>query len=538
VLLALAALGCVDEDSAELPTHQAPLAPEVPPPEPGPEPPGDLPACQPRASAGPYWLTEQDTIAITLECASGATLPGEELEVLNLPPHARYDAAARRITFSPGLDQAGVYDLELGVVGRDERGHIEVQVADRFDAVGNVPPDPATYTEEYGVPVVHLEVDPGVNADEYTPAVITYRGKTYEGTQAKYRGQTSLAYPKKSYTLEFAKRDRFSDPLSVAGFTGKRKVTLTTTFDDNSYLRARLAFELWNRIGVEHVQVQAYSVVVFLGGLYLGLYTLTDKVDGNLMQDNGLFEDGNLYKARTHDANFRLTRAAEPSLKKTDLAMGFTKEEGTPALGEPGANADLEELVSWVATSSREAFLSELDERIVRRDYEDWWMLVTLLNAGDSAGKNTYHYRDARPGAPDGRFRMLPWDFNDSFGQSWSTLRKLATRDAEELNPRNEIFARLCAEPETRAPLIERLRSAFSNEWKLESVLEAVDTWAEEVHGAALRDELVWSERYAAYYSQRTDILSHEQEVAYMRQWIIDRYSHLAAHFGLTDEVH
>jgi hypothetical protein len=67
---------------------------------------------------------------------------------------------------------------------------------------------------------------------------------------------------------------------------------------------------------------------------------LTDHVDGNLMEDSGLFEDGNLYKARGHDANFRLTRADAPFAEKTFLYEGYSKEEGTPLADEPGAYAD------------------------------------------------------------------------------------------------------------------------------------------------------------------------------------------------------
>jgi spore coat protein H len=558
-LLGLAALQCVGEDVTSLEMGSGPsrvIEPSQPDPEvpsgpgggvvdPGEDEPGEdasgekpplsYPACQPRAVGARHWTTEGDTIAIDLECASGAELPGEAFEIGSLPAHASFDAAARRITFSPGLDQAGVYDIELGVLGSIERGHVEVQVADGFGVPGNAPPNPYIYTLEHGLPVVHLELDSAVNSSDYTPAIITYRGKTYEGADAKYRGATSLRYPKKSFTLRFAKSDRFADALSVAGFTGKRKVTLTTTFDDNSYLRSRLAFEYWNRVGVEHIQVQAYNVVVYLDGVYHGLYTLTDKVDGNLMEDNGLFEDGNLYKARTHDANFRLSRASDPTLMKADLALGFTKEEGTPAAGEPEANADLEALVGWVATSSSEEFVAGLDERVVQRDYEDWWMLVTLLNTGDTTGKNTYHYRDAREGAPDGRFRMVPWDFNDSFGQNWTTLRKLPTRPVEEFNERNEIFVRLCGEPELRTPLLARFRSVLAHEWELSSVLSSFDTWADEVHEAALRDESFWSGEYAAHFSGRDDDLTtHDQEVEYVRDWIIARYEHVQAHFWAT----
>lgn len=481
-------------------------------------------------------MAEQETVVIDLECESGAPLPGEAYVMSDLPPNAFYSAPERQITFSPGLDQAGVYNFVVGVTGSSERGNIEVQVADRFDAPDNVPPDPATYTEEYGLPVLHLGLERRLSHDEYTPARITYRGKTYLGTQAKYRGAHSSHYPKKSFTLKFAKNDRFAEPHLVSGFSGKRKVALISTFDDRSHLRARLAFELWNRLSADQIQVQTYSVILYIEGVFQGLYTLADKVDGNLMEHNGLFEDGNLYKARTHDANFRLTRHGDPALSelpvaKASLSEGLTKEEGTPAAGEPGANDDLEALVEWVATSSRGAFVSELDTLLNRPDYEGWWMLISLINAGDSAGKNSYHYRDARPGAPDSRFRVLPWDFNDSFGQDWKTAREPATQDPEELSAWNELFTRMLLEPETREPLLDRFHAVLDAQWALQSVLETFDEWAAETRQAALRDESVWKSQMADKYPERDDSPSYEKEVAYTRQWLVDRWGFVRAHF-------
>lgn len=147
----------------------------------------------------------------------GASLPGEAFELRDLPANATYDAEARRLVFTPGLDQGGVYDLAVAVLGTNDVGHVEVQVADAFAAEGNVPVDPETYTLEYGLPVLHLGVSPEIDDVEYRPASIVYRGHRFEGAEAKYRGRTSLAYPKKSYTLKFTKADRFADPISVAG---------------------------------------------------------------------------------------------------------------------------------------------------------------------------------------------------------------------------------------------------------------------------------------------------------------------------------
>jgi spore coat protein H len=491
-------------------------------------PPLSMGACQPRGAGGPFWLTEQDTVQIVLECGTGLALPGDAFQVQNLPPNAVFDPASRTLTFTPGLDQAGVYALDIGISGASERGQVEVQVADRFDAPGNVAVDPTTYTEEFGLPVLHLSVDPAINGEDYLPATITYRGHTFEGAEAKFRGTTSIRYPKKSFTLKFTKADRFAETIRLGGFTEKRKITLTTTFDDNSHLRARLAYELWNRIGAAHVQVRGFNAVAYVNGEFAGMYLVADHIDRHLMEDSGLFQDGNLYKARTHDANFRLTRFDDPQDPKLSLSEGLTKEEGTPLEGEPGATADLEALVRWVATATPELFEAELGARVMPREYEDWWLLVSLISAGDSAGKNSYHYRDPRPEAPDARFHVVPWDFNDSFGQTWYTDRagREASRPLEELASYNLLFERLLAGSVTREPLLARYGAVLANEWELGSVLQSFDRWAAENETVALRDESKWAASYAAAFADyRSSFTTHVEELAYVRQWIVDRWT-------------
>ena len=171
----------------------------------------------------------------------------------------------------------------------------------------------------------------------------------------------------------------------------------------------------------------------------------------------------------------------------------------------------------------------------MEREYEDWWLLVSLIIAGDSAGKNSYHYRDPSAGAADGRFHVVPWDFNDSFGQTFYNdhAGREADRDPEELAEYNRLFERLLEEPTTRASIIARYSSVLANEWEVGSVLKAFDTWAAENENAALRDERKWATTYAAYFasSRSTPLTTHAEEMAYVRQWIIDRWALLGEYY-------
>ncbi|MFO0546842.1 MAG: CotH kinase family protein [Polyangiaceae bacterium] len=481
--------------------------------------------CKP-TGGGPFWLEEGESVTVTFTCETGALLDGADLTVEGLPANATYDAASASVTFTPGLDQASVYLWRATLGATGEVGLVKVGVADKFDDPANVPvTDPSAYTEEYGLPVLFLS--PAPTSETYAPATTVYRGHTYS-MQAKLRGAASLNYPKNSFTLEFDKADKFDEPFEADGFNGRRKVVLISTFDDNSYVRQRLAYDLWDRLDPAHIQIKTYSAVIYVDGVYFGLYTVSDHVDGFLMEDHGYSQDGNLYKAVNHDANFALTSIQNGGAPKATLHDGYEKREGTPLDGEPGAYADLEELVNFVATSDSTTFLSELPQRIDQRDFQDWFVFVTYLLADDSAGKNSYLYHD--PQDPNGVFRYAPWDFNHSFGQTWQTFREGASA-YEDYAGNNRLFARFLEEPSLTAPLEARYSAALKGAFSADAVNALVDSYVARITPSAHRDERRWEAEYRAFpwWSSRTDFNDFEGEVAYLKAWIEERWQFQSA---------
>jgi spore coat protein H len=483
----------------------------TPTPEESPTPPL---ACEP-AAGGPYWLLEKETVTFTVSCASGMD---SAIEVTPLPEGASFDAGTRVFTWTPGLAAAAVHKLDLHVAATGETGRVVVGVADRWEDPDNVlVVDPTQYTEELGLPVLFLS--PGPEGDDlYAPATIVYAGRTYEA-EAKKRGVTSIHYPMNSYTLRFAKEDKFHD--LARGFDGVRRIALTQTFDDNSYLRNRLAFTFWNRLDPAHVQIHAYSAVVYVDGKYWGLYTITDHVDDNLMRDNGLEEGGELFKAITAEANWDTTLDGLP---KSKLHAGFVKKEGLPEHGTSGAYQSIDDAINFVATTTDDAFFSQLDTKFETREYMHWWIFARLIHAEDSPAKNSWHYLPATPGA---KWHYVPWDFNASFGQNYATVRRGAD-STNDFTHRNKIFARMRTNPGRRAQIDTLYREAQAGPWKKEDLLAIVDQFAAEIAPSAKRNELKWGAAYRSYpsWNTRTDFTNWEGEVAYLRAWLSQRWEY------------
>ena len=380
-------------------------------------------------------------------------------------------------------------------------------------------PDPFSYFEEDGLPVFHLFMSASLPDDDgYRPARLVYRGRCYVA-ETRYRGDTSLRFPKRSLTLDFAKGYSFDEPEHGGGLMDRRKLVLISPFNDNSYMRARLAFEVWNRMSPDHVQMKAYSAVVYVNGEYHGLYTVTDHINRHFLDDRGLDPDGDLFKAVGGDANF--SRLDATGLQKVKLRQGYEKKVGEPEDGDE-AYRTIDALTAFVSDASAEQFVAERDAWLEARDYEDWWILSNLAYTKDSVAKNAYHYRARGPGA---RFRFIPWDLDASFGQNWNTLR-LAPEDLYPFTQENLLFARMLGDPAIADPLRERYRTLLQGPLHRDVVLGLIDGYARQLGPAALKDEARWGGEYKVFprWSGRTDMNDFTGEVAYLRAWVDSRW--------------
>jgi spore coat protein H len=432
-----------------------------------------------------------------------------------VPDGAMWDPDSEQLIWWPQYDQAGLHLLPVIAHSEEgmESGVAEIWIADGWREPTNTLVDATTYTHEYGLPVVHLERPPSANSSDYVDASFIYKGEEY-AIGMKYRGASSLGYPKNSYTLKFPSDHEFRD--DDIDFHKRHKIVLTTTFDDNSYLRQRLCFDIWNSLDAKHNQVQTTHAVVYINGEYEGLYLLGDHIDGEYWEDYGFREDGNTYKAVNHDANYY----------NRDPGDGFEKKEGEPASGA-GAFTDLYELIAFVNDASDEEFAKTLSDRVAIDEFMDWWALVRYTEAGDSAGKNAYLYSD--PEAP--LFHYAPWDFNHSLGQDWMTLR--VSYDAgDEFTGNNQLFARILSNS-TLGPLQNsRWRGQLAGVLHEKSVNARIDEITDDIALSASRDWEKWEADYRSYggwsWYRSNDWTSYEEEVLLVKAWVHDRHAWLS----------
>ena len=494
------------------------------------EPPAD--PCAPVAD-GTASIVEGDALDVVIRCSTGKVVTFEVPSIPALPAGLAL-AADNHLRWQTDLDDATVVDVEVRDPDTREKVIVHVAVADAFGIEGNVAVvDPLAYTEEFGLPVVFLSAQP--QREEYVAAQLVAAGHRYR-IETKLRGASSLGYPKRSFTLKFEQTDRFYLPAregqrTADSFADKKKVVLTSTFDDNAYVRQRLSYQVWNRTGAaagrEHITIQSTSVVVYIDGDYFGLYTMTDHVDRDLFEESlGLEDGGQLYKSINHDANFR----------NTDNPSAGYERRDEPDVDVIEPFSDMNALVMFANTSNDDDFASGLDAHIAVDDVINWWVFATAITGEDSYGKNAYFYRPSVAINADGVertpvFRFAPWDFNQSFGQSWEASRTGSDIAADEGWPMdtNKLWDRLAhgvRSAEVRAIYGEVIRGNLDEA----VVLGLFEAMQAETELAARKDASVWADDYDGYFGGRGGD-DYDSEVQLIRDWIPARWSYLREHF-------
>ncbi len=292
-------------------------------------------------------------------------------------------------------------------------------------------------------------------------AILTHRGTTWDGVTLRIRGETSRSYPKKSLRMEFK-----GEP-----FAGDRDVLIfNAEYGDASYLRQYIAASLFRDIGYPCFTTEYARL--YLNGEFLGLYLCIDNIDKSFLRAQGLDPDGTLYKAAQRGACMSVF---------DDIPYHWDKKTR-----EDTGDAELTSLIhdlNATPDSLYEAFARE------RLDYDRMVDIVSmniLLSNASTYYHNYYIYQNT---LGDGRWTMLPWDLDKTFGtygydwpyqqSGWHGYR----------TPDNPFVERALISPAIFSDIVERMgvlsQTVFTNE-HLASLIDSLQTVIEP---SVLQDE-------------------------------------------------
>ena len=298
-----------------------------------------------------------------------------------------------------------------------------------------------------------------VEPDEYVEADLTVDGVSYPSVGVRIMGDEERT--------KVSMRIRFDFVDSEQTFHGVKRLTLHAQAGDTSLIREAAALSLMREAGVPAPRHSFVRARCNQGAE--GVYTLIEQVDKKFLSDRFGEKSGNLYKG---ERGASLLYSGDDASLYPDSVYELKTNE------DENDRSDLIAFTKVLNQTDTDELNSALNEVLDVDGFLRWLAVNTWLAAMDSyAGTvdNYYFYH-----GEDGRFRFIPWDLNQAFGNYHGTSCSGAgSLDCETPMGTDEYLtldpdAPYCGCSTGHRPLIEKVLSSPSLLEQYHEILETL----------------------------------------------------------------
>jgi len=230
--------------------------------------------------------------------------------------------------------------------------------------------------------------------EEYHQASLTLNGISLDSVAIRTKGGSSLSSVSRSTSDRYSFKIDINEYVDGQKFFGLKKFTLQNSFNDPTYMREVIAYDLLEEMGVatpRHSYVNFY-----VNGELFGLYLMVEVIDGEFVENHFDNANGDLYKPDGTGSDLKWIDDDISSY--TDINLQ-TNEDST----DNGAFMNFVEQLDQGST----------DVIAVDNLLRYMSVSVSLANLDSYHGTLAHNYYIYEQ---DGVFDLLPWDFNESFG--------------------------------------------------------------------------------------------------------------------------
>ncbi len=293
----------------------------------------------------------------------------------------------------------------------------------------------------------------------------------------RFKGHSTRYYSKKSFRLRFA-----TDQL----FYGLRDVNLNSMYTDKSFLREKLAWDLYSDLGA--VAPFCYHANFKINSEPKGLFAFIDKIDRYFLINRG-FTLGNLYEANDDYFSSDLTIQSDSLLK-----LYYKKE-----VGNINDYTDLKQMITTINTVHDSLFANTVIQLFDTNSVLNWFVVNTLTMMGDSYNKNYSLFNDTTRQSQNWIF--IPWDYDLSWGRSGdyskpfpaSLLNDGFAYSFQPLSgPSNVLKDRWMANPLLKEKFRLHLKKALDNIFTEERFHRRIDSLATLIQNDVAADPQKW----------------------------------------------
>ena len=240
--------------------------------------------------------------------------------------------------------------------------------------------------------------------EEYIPATVEIDGEAFRQVGLRAKGNNSLRLTEEYGLSRYSLKLEF-DHYTDGSYHGLDKLSLDASFQDNSYLKTWLAFDIMEFLGVP-TPLRSF-VWVTVNGQPWGLFLAVEEPEEAFARRNFGTNHGQLYKP-----DYR--SLAE---ENADVHLRYTtgEPEDYPGIFENAkldpSPADRQRLVdSLKILNSGEDLETAVDVEQVLRYFVGQVFVMNWDSYLGHTGHNYLLYEE------EGKLSMLPWDYNLAFG--------------------------------------------------------------------------------------------------------------------------
>ncbi|MBI9018979.1 MAG: CotH kinase family protein [Phycisphaerae bacterium] len=360
---------------------------------------------------------------------------------------------------------------------------------------------------EFG-PMPHENLDPSIKSyNQYKSAIFRHGGLRFP-VEVRYRGDNPNHREghQKSWRIKFKKHDRFNDGRLLNLINPKSPTALTGMFT------CRLAYDL------ELIAPQVQFVHEIVNRKYQGVSLCTEQIDKFFLINHRLAE-GNIYYGES-----KVVYPGYDGLRMLEDPLAWQRQEIMVDTDLSPHEDPIGRFVKALAIKDNEQFMREF-EQIFDMDY--WYNIYALSAICGYFHRDTFHNHKYYYNPVSGKLMTIVWDI-----QGVGYPHELEDMDFfPPTNVTNICTGRIFQVPEYVERKNKRLWEILNGPCSLENQLRHYD----ELYN------LIKTDMYADKYKDAGNPIGlytnseWESEVAYQRQWIIDRYNYLKEQLDFND---
>lgn len=283
-------------------------------------------------------------------------------------------------------------------------------------------------------------------------------------SKIKIRGRFTATLPKKGYRLELSKK------VSLLGMRMDDDWYLFAMYLDFTRMRYKLSFDLWRSLQqLDHemaILPDSEYVRLYINNEFHGLYLLAEKADRKLF---GL--EPNL--------NSLIFYPKRPTTLEKYNSFDWEQKWPNP---EDLMIIDkiLPDLIYFINNSTDEEFFDDksgIYSKFDERNLIDFFLFNFYILHTDFWSKNYFLIRDTIPG----KFNLIPWDFDGSFGQSGWLTHHPTKNMISAIKNINVLFHRLLENEEYQENCRDRWKEIREKLWTEDFILSLLNAIHDEI---------------------------------------------------------